>query len=142
MFEKSMPKLLKEFIIIALLTSLGSAYSLVSGLAPLPWVEPEIGPNEIRVEDARVLDVIWIDARSAEDFADRHIPGALFYDQSDPSGSMAQVLEQWLQVPRVIVVYCADEGCGTSRKLAEELRQNLPEAEIYSLRGGWEAWSE
>jgi rhodanese-related sulfurtransferase len=137
-----MPKLLKEFIIITLLTGLGTAYSLVTGLSPLPWVEPEIGPGEIRAEDARALDVIWVDARSEEDYRARHVPGAVFYNQGDPAGSMASVLENWLNAPRTIVVYCADEGCGTSRKIADELRLNLPEAEVYSLKGGWEAWAE
>jgi rhodanese-related sulfurtransferase len=88
-----------------------------------------------------VLGVIWVDARSEEDYRLRHAPGAVFYDQGDPAGSMADILERWLDAPSPIVVYCADEGCGTSRKIADELRQNLPEAEIYSLKGGWEAWA-
>ncbi|HKK18933.1 MAG TPA: rhodanese-like domain-containing protein [Opitutales bacterium] len=131
----------REFILIALLTGLGTAYSLVSGLAPLPWAEPELAAGEIRVEDARALDVIWVDARSETAFTEAHAPGALFYDQADPVGSMANILEKWLQEPRTIVIYCSDENCGTSKKVAEALRANLPDAEIYSLKGGWSAWS-
>jgi rhodanese-related sulfurtransferase len=127
---------------IALLTILGTAYSLVSGLAPLPWAEPALAAGEIRLEDARVLDVIWVDARSESEFTAGHAPDALFYDQADPAGSMAGILEQWLQGPRPIVVYCTDEGCGTSKKIAGELRVNVPDAEIYSLKGGWSAWLE
>lgn len=134
--------MLREFAIIALLTTLGTAYSLVSGLAPLPWAEPELQAGEIRLEDAAVLDVIWVDARSEAAYVEKHAPEALFYDPDDPGGSMADILEQWLQNPRPIVVYCADESCGTSKKVAEELRTNLPDAEIYSLKGGWSAWSE
>lgn len=134
--------MLREFLIIALLTIVGTAYSLISGLAPLPWAEPELLPGEIRLEDARVLDVIWVDARSEEDFAQAHAPGALWYDPADPTASMTRLLEQWLQAPHTIVVYCADAGCGTSKQVAEELRANLPDAEIYSLKGGWDAWSE
>lgn len=134
--------MLREFAIIALLTALGSAYSLLSGLAPLPWAEPELQAGEIRLEDAKVLDVIWVDARSEAEYAHAHAPEALFYDQADPTGSMGKVLEEWLMQARVIVVYCADAGCGTSKKIAEELRENLPDAEIYSLKGGWDAWAE
>ncbi|MFU8847808.1 MAG: rhodanese-like domain-containing protein [Opitutales bacterium] len=134
--------MLREFLIIILLTTLGTAYSLLSGLAPLPWAEPELQAGEIRLEDARVLDIIWVDARSEADFALARAPEALFYDQADPSASMALVLEQWLLEPRTIVVYCADAGCGTSKQIAETLRANLPDAEIYSLKGGWDAWSE
>lgn len=134
--------MLREFNLIALLTALGTAYSLVSGLAPLPWAEPELRAGEIRLDDAEVIDVIWVDARNEGAYAEAHAPEALFYDQADPTGSMGTILEQWLMQPRVIVIYCADEGCGTSRKIAEELRTNLPDAEIYSLKGGWSAWSE
>ncbi|PXA02950.1 hypothetical protein DDZ13_14275 [Coraliomargarita sinensis] len=134
--------MIREFFVIGLITLLGACYSLLSGLAPLPWSEPELLPGEIRLQDARVLDVIWVDARDETAFARDHAPEALLYDQADPAGSIADILEQWLQNPRVIVVYCSDEGCGTSKKVAEELRANLPDAEIYSLKGGWSAWSK
>jgi len=137
-----MPKLLKEFIVIGLFVAMGSAFSLVSGWAPLPWSGPEIEAGEIRLEDARALDVLWVDARYEADFAEGHAPEALFYDQADPGASMADIFQQWLLRPRVIVVYCSDEGCGTSKTIAEQLRANLPDAEIYSLKGGWAAWSE
>lgn len=137
-----MPKLLKEFLIIALLTAIGSAYSLVSGLAPLPWSAPELEAGEIRLEDARVLDVIWVDARKKIEFSEGHAPDAVFYDQENSGSSMSAILEQWLMEPRPIVVYCTDEGCGTSKRIAEDLRDNLPDAEIYSLKGGWKAWTE
>lgn len=133
--------MLREFIVIALLTILGTAYSLFSGLAPLPWAEPELEAGEIRLEDAQALDIIWVDARSDEAYAEAHAPDALLYQQSDPAGSMANILERWFKNPRVIVVYCSDESCGTSKKIAEELRANIPDAEIYSLKGGWSAWS-
>lgn len=132
----------REFLIILLLTALGTAYSLISGLAPLPWAEPELEAGEIRLEDAKVLDVLWVDARGEREFLEAHAPGAIFYDPSNPGESMADVLEQWLVEPRVVVVYCSDAGCGTSKQVAESLRRNLPDAEIYSLKGGWAAWSE
>ena len=134
--------MLREFIVIALLVALGSTYSLTSGLAPLPWAEPELDAGEIRLEDARALNVIWVDARDESDFAEGHAPDAVFYDEADSGNSMANILERWLIDPRVIIVYCADEGCGTSKKVAEKLRANIADAEIYSLKGGWSAWSE
>ncbi len=137
-----MPGLAKQFIILSLLTLAGSAYSLINGIAPLPWAAPAIEAGEIRPEDARALEVIWVDARSAAEFEESHISGALLYDPADPAGSMAGVLEAWLQQPRVIVVYCSDASCGTSKQVAETLRANLPDAEIYSLKGGWQAWSD
>jgi rhodanese-related sulfurtransferase len=134
--------MLREFLIISLLTALGASYSLFSGLAPRPWAVPDLQAGEIRLEDAQALEVIWVDARSKDAYAAGHAPNALFYDAGDPTGSLAAILEKWLMEPRVIVVYCADEACGTSRKIAEELRANLPDAEIYSLKGGWSVWAE
>ena len=132
----------RELLIISLLTALGTTYSLISGMAPLPWAEPELRAGEIRLEDANALEVIWVDARSEKAYTEDHAPNALFYDPGDPAGSLAAILEKWLVEPSVIVVYCSDEACGTSRKVAEELRDNLPDAEIYSLKGGWSAWAE
>lgn len=132
--------LCKEFLLIAGLTLTGAAYSLVSGLSPLPWVEPELAAGEIRLADARELDVIWLDARAEEAFAEDHIPGALFFDAADWDAGLVSLMDAWLARPRPIVVYCASESCGTSRRIAERLRAALPDAEIYSLKGGWDAW--
>ena len=137
-----MYSLWKQSSVILLLTLVGAAYSLLSGIAPVPWAEPEIGPGEIRLGAAQALDVIWIDARSREEFSREHIPGAIHFDSTSEADSLLRVLELWLEAPRTIVVYCADERCGTSRKVADELRANLPDAEIYSLKGGWQTWAD
>ena len=135
-----MSSLLKELILIACITLIGVAYSLVGGLAPLPWAEPELAAGEIRLSDAQALDVIWIDARSYEEFEIDHMPDALFFDEGDWDTGLIQLMEQWLMQPRPIVVYCGSESCGTSKRIAERLRDALPDAEIYSLKGGWDAW--
>jgi len=134
--------LLKEFSIIALLTALGAAFSLYHGWAPLPWAEPELAAGEIRLADARALDVIWLDARTLEAFEQDHAPGALFFDEADWDANLLGLMDAWLTLPRPIVVYCGSEGCGTSQRIAERLREALPEAEIYSLKGGWDAWTD
>lgn len=136
-----MPKLLTEFALIALFTLTGATYSLVSGLAPLPWAPPMLAPGEIRLVDAQALDVIWVDARSRAEFDQDHAPEAVFYDPADPAGSLGRILERWFLSPDVIVVYCSDQGCDKSKQVAEELRANLPDAEIYSLKGGWASWA-
>lgn len=135
-----MSALFKEFLIIAVLTLIGAAYSLVDGLSPLPWAEPELEAGEIRLADAQVLDVIWIDARSYDEFETDHIPDALFFDESDWDTGLISLMDTWLMQPRPIIVYCSSESCGTSQRIAERLRETLPDAEIYSLKGGWDAW--
>ena len=132
----------REFCILALLVLLGASYSLVSGLSPLPWAEPELLAGEIRLLDAKVLDVIWVDARKEADYEAGHIPGAILLNEDDWDNGLIRLMEQWLGNPRPIIIYCSDAGCGTSKRVAERLRRDLPDTEIYSLKGGWNAWQK
>ncbi|NQY32943.1 MAG: rhodanese-like domain-containing protein [Coraliomargarita sp.] len=129
--------LIREFLLIATIVVVGSAYSLFSGLAPAPWAEQTLAAGEIRYGDAAVLDVIWVDARSETAFAEAHLPEALWFDIENWDNSLIEIVERWLTAPRPIVVYCSSESCSTSRDVAEKLRADLPDAEIYSLKGGW-----
>jgi rhodanese-related sulfurtransferase len=137
---EKMWSLFKEFSLIAALTLTGAAYSLVNGLSPLPWAEPELAAGEIRLADAQALNVIWIDARSYEEFNIDHIPEALFFDEADWDAGLIALMDAWLMQARPIVIYCGSESCSTSQRIAARLRAALPDAEIYSLKGGWEAW--
>lgn len=131
----------REFAALTVLTALGAAYSLFAGWSPLPWEPPPLAAGEIRPADATLLDPIWLDARSPEAHAADHIPGAIFFDPQDWDASLPDLMEAWLPAPRPIVVYCGSQSCATSREIAEYLRAALPEAEIYSLKGGWDAWT-
>ena len=127
-------------MIIAALTVLGAAFSLCSGLSPLPWAEPELAAGEIQLVDARALDVLWIDARSEADFQTDHIPGALLLNDDNWETGIVELMGAWLMQPSPIIVYCGSESCDTSKRIADRLREALPDAEIYSLKGGWDAW--
>jgi rhodanese-related sulfurtransferase len=135
-----MRTLFHEFLLIFALVVIGAVYSLVSGLAPLPWAAPELKAGEIRVEDARALDLIWLDAREHEAYASNHIPDAIWFDPNDFEAGLLKLMDAWLADPRPIVVYCSSQSCQTSYMIAEELRDALPNAEIYSLKGGWDEW--
>ncbi|MFW5874509.1 MAG: rhodanese-like domain-containing protein [Verrucomicrobiota bacterium] len=132
-----MRSLLKEFVFIAALVGAGAGYSLISGLAPPPWAEPELAPGEIRYDDVAPLEVIWIDSRESEAYEAEHLDDAIHLNEDNWDGALPQLMERWLPDPRPIVVYCASEACGTSRRVADRLRDALPDAEIYSLKGGW-----
>ncbi|WP_269524391.1 rhodanese-like domain-containing protein [Coraliomargarita parva] len=132
-----MLSLIKEFSLLLILVVIGSAYSLVRGWSPLPWAEPELQAGEIRYVDASALEVIWLDARSEAEYSEGHIEQALWFDEADWDNSLIMVMEEWLQAPRPIIVYCSDAACGTSKRVAERLRSSITDAEIYSLKGGW-----
>jgi rhodanese-related sulfurtransferase len=137
-----MPRILRELLIIAALTVLGAAFSLFSGLAHLPWAEPQLEPGEIRLADARALEVLWLDARSEADYESAHIPEAILLNEDNWDEGIVELMGAWLTNPQPIVVYCGSESCGTSKRIAERLREALPDAEIYSLKGGWDAWTQ
>ena len=134
--------MLREFCIILLLTVIGIAYSLVGGLSPLPREEPGLEAGEIYLSDAQALNAIWVDARRIKEFEESHLPGALFFDESDWDTGLLELMNIWLIQPRPIVVYCKGEDCDASKRIAERLRKSLPDAEIYSLKGGSAAWQE
>jgi 3-mercaptopyruvate sulfurtransferase SseA len=134
--------MLREFCIILLLAGLGIAYSLVGRLSPLPSVSQELEAGEIRMADAKVLSAIWVDAGGMKKFEERHIPEALLLDEDDWDAGLFELMNTWLIEPRPIVIYCESEACGKSKRIAKRLRESLPDAEIYSLKGGNAAWQE
>ena len=134
--------MLRELCIILLLTVIGIAYSLVSGLSPQPGAEPELQAGEIYLADAQALNAIWVDARTIREFEESHLPSALFFDESDWDTGLLELMNIWFIHPRPIVIYCGAEACETSKRIAERLRKSMPNAEIYSLKGGSAVWQE
>lgn len=135
-----MLRLGKEFAVVAGLTLAGVAFSLVSGLASPPWRPPPLEPGEIRLPEARALDPIWIDARPRQAYEKAHIPGAIHLNANTWETGVGELMDAWLPDPRPIVVYCDSEACGTSERVAADLRESLPDAQIHTLKGGWSAW--
>ena len=134
--------MLREFCIILLLAGLGIAFSLVGGLSPLPSINPELEAGEIRMADAKALNAIWVDAGGTKKFEEHHIPEALLLDEDGWDAGLFELMNIWLIEPRPIIIYCESKGCGKSKRIAERLRESLPDAEIYSLKGGSAAWQE
>ena len=125
-----------------MLAGLGIAFSLVGGLPPLPSINSELEAGEIRMADAKALNAIWVDAGGTKKFEERHIPEALLLDEDGWDAGLFELMNIWLIEPRPIIIYCVSEGCGKSKRIAERLRESLPDAEIYSLKGGSAAWQE
>jgi hypothetical protein len=132
----------REFCIILLLTAIGAAYTLFSGLLPLPRAETKPEAGEIRLADAQALSAIWVDAGGMKKIEESHIPEALLLDEDDWDAGLFELMNTWLIEPRPIVIYCESEACGKSKRIAKRLRESLPDAEIYSLKGGSAAWQE
>lgn len=80
----------------------------------------------------------WIDARSARDFDERHIPGALLLNEGDWNTLLPPVMQAW-PAGTPAIVYCSSRQCRTSRNVARKLRE-FDVAPVFELKGGWEAW--
>ena len=132
----------REFMIIGILTVIGAVFSLYSGLMSPPWQEPVLAAGEIRLRDIQALDVIWIDARTRNDYDAGHVPEAILLNEPTWDDGIHDLMGVWLTDTRPIIVYCSSAQCDTSKRIAARLREALPEAEIYSLKGGWEAWKK
>lgn len=128
---------LKELSILGGFTTLGVTYSV--------WQAPNHWPHEFQIlagdqitySDALSLQPIWIDASSIEAFESDALPDALHLNPSNWEAQLPQLALRWLENPSPIVVYCQSAQCKNSHEIAFQLREHLPEAEIYSLKGGW-----
>lgn len=98
------------------------------------------GDHELTVAQAAQLDepFLWIDARTAEEFAEGHIPGAIHVSEDNWEEGLFRLMEQW--EGQALVVYCGSDACASSKQVARRLRQELGIDNAYSLYGGWELW--
>jgi rhodanese-related sulfurtransferase len=83
-------------------------------------------------------EVLWVDARSREDYDKEHIPGAVLLTEDDWDEEIEDVLNEWLPEMKV-VVYCSSLACQESHKVRERLLE-YGLTEVYVLKGGWETW--
>ena len=132
----------RELLVVTLISTLGSAFSLLSGLMPPPWKAAGPVAGEIQLKDAQALNVIWVDARSEADYAAGHAQNAVLLNNSNWETGIPGLMNLWLSDARPVVVYCSSAQCGSSKQIADRLRAELPEMEVYTLKGGWEAWEE
>jgi rhodanese-related sulfurtransferase len=83
--------------------------------------------------------VLWIDARPRDQYDQAHAPGALLLNEQEADALMFEHFEKLQDNTKPVVVYCGQNACQASRKMAEYLKERIPIAEIYVLRGGWDA---
>ncbi len=105
------------------------------------WQSPVPASELVTVDQARSWDdnVIWVDARPAEEFEQDHIPGAFSLNEDRWNELLPQFLGQWSPEKKV-VVYCNEQSCNASREVAKRLRDEAQLKNVFVLDGGWESW--
>ena len=87
-------------------------------------------------------DVLWVDARTEEQFLAGHIPGALLINPQEAATQLFENFDSIRVETRPVVVYCADSSLSASREVAEYLRENTILKPIFVLHGAWPVWIE
>jgi rhodanese-related sulfurtransferase len=82
-------------------------------------------------------DVLWIDARPAEQFAVNHLPGALNVSEQQFDDQLVQHLDTLQTNTKPVVVYCSGQKCEASRKVMERLKEMGFVKEAFIFKGGW-----
>lgn len=102
---------------------------------------PETFLVAITLDQAKSMydqNMVFIDAREKEYYAQGHIQGAW---ENAFLFELVFNLEAKQGKETAFVIYCSDDGCGSSEELAYDLEaQGF--TKIYVFKGGWYAWTE
>ena len=79
-------------------------------------------------------DAVVVDARSSEAYNERHIPGAVFVDKNN-----LEAFAQATDKSKPLICYCYK---GLSSQLVCMALKRKGFANIYNLKGGFDAWSD
>lgn len=86
-------------------------------------------------------DVMWVDARSREDWQRNGLSGSILIT-NHPAENFDHLLEsnvEKLASAKTVIVYCSDIGCGTSKEIANRIRATGLSQSVYALHGGYES---
>lgn len=106
------------------------ALALPAGLQPLPVAEAAglVGR----------AGVLFLDARTAVDYEEGHVPGAVGFPPGDFEDRYLDLADQIESASRV-VAYCSGMECSDSIELGQRLLEVLP-GPIYVIEAGWAGW--
>jgi rhodanese-related sulfurtransferase len=108
-------------------------------LSPTAHLE---SPREIALEEIPAAfpreKILWIDARPAAAFAEKHLPGAVWLAEEAWEEGLPKFVEAWTP-GQPIVVYCSSLQCGSSHSVARRLVREFNATRVHYLKGGWDA---
>jgi len=97
-------------------------------------------PDEICLADARGK-ILWIDARPRSEWQENGLEGSVLWNL-DPEENQqefeAQAAMKAIEA-ELVVVYCGTATCGTSRQIANRLRNLQLGPPVKVLYGGWDS---
>ena len=86
-------------------------------------------------------NALFLDARSPEEYAEGHIPGALEFYANDFEKFAPQILPQLKDKHQELIAYCHGSSCDLSLQLANALmQQGYTNVKVFF--GGWPEWKK
>ncbi|MCJ7750446.1 MAG: rhodanese-like domain-containing protein [Armatimonadetes bacterium] len=83
---------------------------------------------------------LFLDARSPEDYAEGHVPGALSLPAYEFDAQFPEIADR-VEEAQSIIVYCDGVECSDSIHVAERLVEyGFPDVSVFE--SGWRAWAE
>ncbi len=95
------------------------------------WISAAMGPDQ--------SPMVWIDARTLEQFDRDHMPDAVWCSEDDYETGLVNVLNAW-NGEASLIVYCDSAACDASKMISDRLKQDLGVETVFVLHGGWDAW--
>ena len=82
--------------------------------------------------------VVWIDARSRQDYEKAHVEGAFLLNEMEDFNKLLEPI--WSDIQKradlPFIVYCSSESNLASRKMSEKLFAPIGVSRVYILKGG------
>ncbi len=127
-------KLMRQLLV---LWGLALIPAIVTGFQTLQWEE---NSNRVDLDTIRSWQepVLWVDARSREDFEASHWPEAVLLNLEEWDALVPGFLEVW-DPEQKVVVYCDGGACRASEEVAERIRTDFGHDQVFVLEGGWDA---
>lgn len=137
---------LGQMVAVAGIATLGALASwLVIGPPEraVPCAPADLQPWEVCLAavQANPDGVLWVDARPRAEWQRDGLRGSILVTDHRDENLDALVAEAFPKLvnARMVVVYCSDKGCGTSKTVAKILRDLQAGPEVVFLHGGWRA---
>jgi rhodanese-related sulfurtransferase len=130
----------RQAVLILLAALVPAAVTAVVHPRRPPWSKETLSAGEETLKNVLAWGsrVLWVDARSQNEYEAEHVPGAILLNLEDWDRLFPRFLDQWSPNQR-IVVYCSSRSCEMSHEVAARLEQSGI-SPVYILKGGWEEW--
>lgn len=129
---------IRELIVLLLITLAAAGVTMALHPKAPNYAAGRLEAGEIALELVPE-NIQWIDARTAAEFEQGHIQGAMLLNEDEWDTLLSEFLMVW-DPEATVIVYCSSQTCSASKAVAERLRQDVEGITVYHLKGGWEEW--